>query len=54
MVVRDALHDSSIVLLVLNAICSNKLLGNSIYGVEKLLIAFRYCCLFCISPSLYI
>ena len=44
---------SSILGLVIKAICSNNLLGSSIYIEENLLRAFRYCCLFCISPRLY-
>ena len=44
---------SSVLGLVLNAICSNNLLGSSIYSVEELSRAFRYCYSFRISPLLY-
>ena len=44
---------SSILGLVIKAICSKSYLGSSIYWVEVLSRAFRYCCSFWISPLLY-
>ena len=44
---------SSILALLLDAICSNILLGSSNYQVKNLLGVFLFCSLFCISPLLH-
>ena len=43
----------SILGLILNVICSQSLLGSTIFQVDNLSRAFRSCCSFCISPLMY-